>query len=60
MDDLTVIAVTRRFVIALDANGSRHRVETPGGRAAVEKGDTLTPEAFRALSHPETGSSTAP
>ena len=51
-DNLTVIAVTNRFVIAVDADGRRERVETPG-RAAVEKGDTLTREAMLALAHPE-------
>ena len=50
-DNMTVIAVTNRFVITVDENGRRERVETPG-RAAVAKGDTLTREALWALSHP--------
>ena len=51
-DELTVIAVTSRFVIAVDESGRRERVETPG-RAGVEKGATLTREALWALAHPE-------
>ena len=51
-DELTVIAVTNRFVIAVDADGRRERVETPG-RSSVAKGDTLTREALLALAHPE-------
>ena len=50
-DVLTVVAVTSRFVIAVDENGRRERVETPG-RAAVAKGDILTREALWALAHP--------
>ena len=50
-DTLIVIAVTNRFVIAVDETGQRERVETPG-RADVAKGDTLTREALWALSHP--------
>lgn len=51
--DLTIIVVTKRFVIAVDENGHRYRVETPTP-ATVAKGAVLTFDAFHALGHPET------
>lgn len=47
-DEMTIIVVTRRFVIAVDAAGNRERVET-AARATVAVGHVLSRGDFCAL-----------
>jgi len=50
MNELTVIAVTERFAIAIDENNKRYRVSYPT-KPNVTKGQVISEESFYALGY---------